>query len=388
VVPEPGLSPQGSAGPSEDPTLAAPTLGQVEGPEPPGYSPEAVPGSYPQPGYPVGSYPQPGYPVGTYPQPGYPSQPYPPTFVVKVKPEPLPIRPREYHQFYRAPAFRWWKPLLAVVVFVLAELAAVIVVSMVFAVGLLIAGQPIPTLDSDLSPVMLFSLNNVMVASGLPLAILTSWLVFRQRPRWLSSISGGFRWRIFWPFLGIAAGGIALSAVVQALFTGGFGELTWTPSSLVLIAVIVLTTPFQCAAEEYSVRGLVFRGVGSWFSNRWVGLVVGMAVSSVAFMFLHGAGDPWLNAAYLTIGVIFSFLVWRTGGLEAAVAMHIANNMISEMLLPFQPDSLAHIFDRQAGVAGPEVLIQMGAMALVAALVLWQSSRLGLMRATAPAAVE
>jgi membrane protease YdiL (CAAX protease family) len=307
---------------------------------------------------------------------------------VSAKPEPLPVEPREYHQFYRAPAFRWWKPLVAIPLFVVAVVAEIIALVVGLLLVMLAAGQKMPASETDIPPALLFSVNNLAVALALPLAMLVSWLVYRQRPRWLSSISGGFRWRIFWPFLGIAGVGIALATVAQAQLTGGFGELTWTSTSLALILVIVFTTPFQCAAEEYAMRGLLFRSVGSWFANRWVGLVVAIVVNSVAFMFLHGAGDPWLNAFYVVVGVAFSILTWRTGGLEAAVAMHIANNVISEALLPFQPDSLAHIFDRQAGVAGPEVLIQIGVTALVAGLLLWQSSRLGLSRATAPVAAK
>jgi membrane protease YdiL (CAAX protease family) len=117
-----------------------------------------------------------------------------------------------------------------------------------------------------------------------------------------------------------------------------------------------------------------------------VGLVVGMVVSSVVFMLLHGAGDPWLNAFYLMVGGLFATLAWRSGGLEAAVAMHIANNMIGEMFLPFQPDQVSGMFNRQAGVGDPSILIQMGTVVLVAVLLWWQGSRLGMVRTAAPAA--
>ena len=44
------------------------------------------------------------------------------------------------------------------------------------------------------------------------------------------------------------------------------------------------------------------------------------------------------------------------------------------------------IFDREAGVAGPETLWQMGAVVVVAGLMLWQAERLRLPRTAAPAA--
>lgn len=368
MVPEPELNPPV---PQQDPRPAEPPVAAEYPQSWPSMAPDA---SSVPPGY----LAYPGYPV-----PGYAE---PPVALAAARPEPLPAEPREYHQFYRAPAFRWWKPVVAVLLFAVLEVAFIVVLGVVWVVGTLASGNPLPQEVVDFDPASLFIVNNVGVAAGLPIAFLVHRIVFRQRPRWLSSVVGGFRWGPFWRFLAIAGVGLLASTVAQALLTGGFGELTWNGSSLVLIATIVLTTPFQCAAEEYSVRGLLFRGVGSWFANPRVGLAVGMVVSSVAFMLLHGAGDPWLNAFYLIVGGLFATLVWRSGGLEAAVAMHIANNVISEMLLPFQPDQLSTIFNRQAGVGDPSILIQMGAVLLVGGLLLWQSSRLGMVRTAAPAA--
>lgn len=344
--------------------------------------------AFPQPLYPPAPYPQAGYPMppGYPPVPPYPVTPgYPPAFVRAPKPEPLPVELREYHQFYRAPANRWWKPLVAVLMFVAIWFVASIVPVVVAVFWDYLQGRGLPKDESALGTPAMFVANNVSVALAIPSALLSSWAVYRQRPRWLSSVVGRFRWPIFWRFMAIAGGVLIVAAVVEAELTGGFGELSWNPYSLFLIISILITTPFQAAGEEYGTRGLLARSVGSWFSNRWVGLVVSILVSSVVFMLLHGAGEPWLNAYYLLVGVAFSVLVWRTGGLEAAIAMHICNNLVSEFTLPFSPDALTHLFDRQAGSAGVETLIPMGVTALVAGLLLWQSSRLGLPRATAPA---
>lgn len=132
------------------------------------------------------------------------------------------------------------------------------------------------------------------------------------------------------------------------------------------------------------MRGLGARAIGSWFSWRRAGLAVATAVTAVVFMLLHGAGDPWLNAFYLLFAVESSVLVWRTGGLEASIALHVCNNLISESTLPFS--DISGMFDRHAGVAGPETLWQMAAVVLVGALMLWQAKRLKLSRTAAPAA--
>lgn len=333
--------------------------------------------------------PPPGFGPGGY---GFVPPPPAPSAYVHVaspaKPTALPVEAREYHQFYRGPRFRWWKPLAAIAAFVVVwALGSVPPVVAALGWELLHNGGHIPSDVSELNTPSMFLANNVAIAVGIVAAVLVSWMVYRQRPRWLSSVEGHFRWRVFWRFLAIAIIGLGVAWAVEVAVSGGVGEFTVTPATWALVVGIVLTTPFQAAGEEYAMRGLVFRSIASWFPNRWVGLVIGIIVNAVAFMFLHGAEDVWLNFYYFFVGTVFSILVWRTGGLEAAIAMHIANNLISEMLLPFQPSAFSHLFDRQAGVAGPEILIQFGVTALVAAVLLWQSSRLKLPRATAPGAV-
>jgi len=337
--------------------------------------------AYPPPPPPPGWYTDVPPVAGGYPEPSG----YPPHVGKPPKPEPLPVEPREYQQFYRAPAFRWWKPLAAVTLFFVAWIVMSVPPVMIAIVWEMSHGKPL-SMDELNTPAM-FAANNVSIALAIPAALLTHWLIYRQRPRWLSSIVGGFRWGLFGRSVAIATVGLLIIFAVEVALAGGVGELTWDANSLFLLLTVVLTTPFQAAGEEYMMRGLVFRSVASWFRNRWLGLVIGIVVNSVIFMLLHGAGDPWLIAYYLLVAVLFSVLVWRTGGLEAAIAIHVVNNLVSEMTLPFQPDVFAHIFDRQAGVAGPETLIQMGIMVLVAAALLWQASRLKLLRANAPAAL-
>lgn len=377
MVPDPDLT--GDHRPGEDVSGPVP-------PPPPAATPQwsnhvhpALPSGYPEP---VG-YPEPASLMGPDGTPGYVG--YPPPMIADPKPEPLPVEPREYHQFYRAPAFRWWKPLAAVALFAVGWFMVSIPPTMIAVFWELSQGRPMNL--ENLNTPAFFAANDVSLALAIPVALLVHWLIYRQRPRWLSSITGGFRWGFFGRSVGIAAIGLLALLGIQTALAGGVGDLTWDGNSLFLLLVIVFTTPFQAAGEEYAMRGLVFRSVSSWFSNRWVALGIGITVNAVFFMLLHGAGDPWLISYYLLVAVVFSVLVWRTGGLEAAIAMHVVNNLIGELTLPFQPEAFAQLFDRQAGTAGPEVLIQMGITVLVAAALLWQASRLKLPRANAPAAL-
>jgi len=232
---------------------------------------------------------------------------------------------------------------------------------------------------------LLFLANNLGLAVAIPLAGLTAWAVFGQRPRWMSSIAGGFRWGLFWRFVAVAIPILLASFGVEVLL-GGAPQLVWNADSWFLIIAILLTTPLQAAGEEYGTRGLLARSIGSWFGSARVGLVVATVVTSVVFMLLHGAGDPWLNGYYFTVGVSCSILVWKTGGLEAAVALHVVNNLIGEVTIPF--GALEGMFDREAGSAGPEILIQVFfTLTLVAGLLL-VARRLRIPQSAAPAAFQ
>ena len=126
------------------------------------------------------------------------------------------------------------------------------------------------------------------------------------------------------------------------------------------------------------------RAAASFFKNRTLGLLVGLVFSSCLFMLAHGAGDPWLNLFYFCFGAIACIMTWRTGGLEAAIAMHAVNNLLSEASLPFS--DISDMFNREAGTADASVLIGVVVPLIGLALVEWQARRQQIIRATAPAA--
>ena len=390
MVPESGVNPPGEQPPAQ------PQLGAQ--PYPPSY-----PQAYPPPGF-EPYYPQPGaqpYPPGAqpYPQaypppygPGEPTAawgPGPARFYTEPKPEPLPVEPQQYHQFYRAPAFRWWKPVIALLLFAAGWLiASLIAVVIALAWDVTNSGTQLDPANLNLNTPAMFAANNVSLAACIPVAMLVSWLVYRQRPGFLSSITGRFRWGLFGHFLLIVAPLMLAWMVIQTVVEGGLPALAWGPNSLFLLVTILLTTPLQAAGEEYANRGLIARSIGSWFGNRWVALVAAILVNGVIFTLLHAAAEPWLNAYYFTVAVTFTLLTWRTGGLEAAIVMHIVNNLLGELTLPFSPDEFAHLFDRQVGTAGPEILIQISVTLLVGAVLWWRAGRLKLQQAAAPGAAQ
>jgi membrane protease YdiL (CAAX protease family) len=233
-----------------------------------------------------------------------------------------------------------------------------------------------------LTPTLLLAVN-LSNAASIPLSMLLQRAFFGQPGRWLHSVAGRFRWRVlgrgalvalpFW----VAYLAIALTIAPQTVRTP-------TGTYLALLVIVVLTTPLQAAGEEYGARGLIARGAGSWFASPRTALLVGTLLSAAVFTVAHGAGDPWLIGFYFVFAVVLSLVTWRTGGLELAVLLHAANNLVAFGSLVLLQEDTSSVFDRGAGSAGPAVLLP-GVVLLLSSGALWLwASRAGVQRAYVP----
>ncbi len=295
----------------------------------------------------------------------------------------LPTQPRPYHLFLRAPLWRWWRPLLAAVVTVVAW---VVITAIITVPGLILDDGA--TAVSPGEPIRIgpwfFLANNVILGLSIPLVMLVQWAVMGQRPGWISSIAGRVRWR--WLFQSLAvAGSVMVVMFAVELAVSPPEDLRWREYTWLLIIGILITTPLQSAGEEYLLRGLLTRLVGSYFKKPLFGWVVATTVSSVLFMRLHMAQDAWLNTYYLVFGVIASWVVWRTGGLEAAVAIHVANNMTAEALLPWS--EISGLMDRSEGMGDATILIHITALVVITVALTRLARRRGLTSEPVPGRV-
>lgn len=239
-----------------------------------------------------------------------------------------------YPQLLRTPQRVWWKPLLGLCLatFTLI-LSAVAIVFAVSSVGALL-GVDDPFSDDALSPDLPMGLlaNNLAIAMILPSVLLAVLVVHRERPGWLSSVVGRMRWGLLARFFGIALVVVLVFfAATFALPSVGVGDLDPPPASRLaaLLAVIALTTPVQSAAEEFGFRGYLTQAIGSLLARPGVGTVVAALATSTLFALGHGTQDPWLFSDRLAFGLVMCWLAWRTGGLEAPIALHAANNLVS-----------------------------------------------------------
>lgn len=240
-----------------------------------------------------------------------------------------------YPQLLRIPPHRWWRPLLGLGVATTAGvvIAILVVLGALFAASLS-GGSADPrddgSLDAD-TPLGLLA-NNLVIAVMVPACLLAVLLVHRKRVGWLWSVEGRFRWvvagRFFMVGLGVVVAFFAASFVLPP---AGLGEVDVPPDETLtgLLAVILLTTPLQSAAEEIGFRGYLSQAVAAWFGRPLAGTLIAGAVSATLFALAHGGQEPALFLDRFAFGVLASWLVWRTGGLEAAMALHVANNLVS-----------------------------------------------------------
>jgi uncharacterized protein len=308
--------------------------GQQPGPGQPPYQGQP-PYGYPNQQLPYGNpQQQPQWtPQQQEPQWGPPAPP-PPAAPLPSYPHP---EPREYHQMLRTWNYAWWKPLVGILlVGVGMVVVAPLVLMPVLIAGVAIEGGPFwesfeeaATLQA-IGPASLLYLNLTLGST-----ILVTWLVMRvihrMRPRWLTSVAPKMRWKFFFVCIGLAVIALIAQIVVSALMPGSqeadvVGEMNeFTTTTAVLALIVLVTTPLQAAGEEYVFRGYLMQALGSLFNNKWVAVVV----TATLFAMAHGVQNFPLFFDRFMFGLIAGWLVVRTGGLEAGIAMHILNNFLA-----------------------------------------------------------
>ena len=114
-----------------------------------------------------------------------------------------------------------------------------------------------------------------------------------------------------------------LPGQTEADLSGAVNDFTGTTALLALI--VILTTPLQAAGEEYAFRGYLTQAVGSITRSTWLAVLL----PALVFAAVHGAQNVPLFFDRFMFGVIAGWLVIRTGGLEAGIALHVLNNLLA-----------------------------------------------------------
>ncbi len=181
----------------------------------------------------------------------------------------------------------------------------------------------------DVTPALLAYINLTLAA-----AIPVGWFVMRcvhgLRPRWLSSVLPRLRWRWMAVCFGLSVLALMATVAVSALLpqqeTGISGEVNaFTDTTRDFVLVVLLLTPLQAAGEEYAFRGYLTQAFGGLLRSR----AAAVLVPALLFALAHGAQDPPIFFDRFAFGVVAGILTIATGGLEAAIAMHVLNNWLA-----------------------------------------------------------
>jgi len=300
-------------------------------------------------------------------------------------------QPQPYHLMLRTWTYEWWKPVVGIVLAMTGMLVvAPVALLPVLAAGVALQSGPFwqnfvdaATLKA-VTPAALFYLNLVL-ASMIPLTWFIMRVLHRMRPRWLASVVPRMRWRFFFVCLGLAV--IALLAQILAgtvvPSSSGDGDLAgklndFTAGTAAVALVVLLTTPLQAAGEEYLFRGYLLQAIGSLFRNRWVAIVATATLFAVA----HGAQNIPLFFDRFAFGLIAGWLVTRTGGLEAGIALHILNNFLAFGLALSFGDLTKTLTVSQ--VSWWNIVLTLTQSVVYTALVLLVARKMGLQTTTRP----
>jgi uncharacterized protein len=294
-----------------------------------------------------------------------------------ARPAPIPAGV-EYHRVLAGEKRRIGRGILAIMLLLVGAVVIINVIARGAAVIDLQMGNTTPILGgADHTPLYHAS---VMFA----LALLIPWSMVIQR--WLYGVPGPslhsvvsrFRFDVFGRALLLFSPVWIVVNMLGAFFTPS-EQAFWSHTDLIGIFIgTLLLTPLQAAGEEYGVRGLVFRVAGSWTRGSRAGLVVGVLVSSVVFMVIHGSTDPYINVWYFVLAAGLALITWRSGGIEIAVVLHAVLNtvtLIGATLLRI--DLGTELQDRSAGVGSPYQLVPTLTVVVITAVVWWRTRRPG-----------
>ena len=282
-------------------------------------------------------------------------------------------RPRPYVHQMRGPRHRGWRPLVALVLLLVLTMLFMGAVTVPFGLA---GGLPDDFETLDLSvPTQLWM--NLTLAALIPASMIATRIAYGRPRGRLFSVTGRLRWGWLLQCMALVA---PLWVVYLAASWVVFGqEVLPRPEAWIgLLVVTLLTTPLQAAGEEVAFRGLVVQAVGAWIRSPVVALAVSTAVSAAIFVAAHGSMDVWIWIDIGSLAVAACWLAWRTGGIEAGIALHVVNNLavtFAGILLGGLEESYV---DTETTGSPVSAAMSVVVMTIATALILWLARRRGI----------
>ena len=225
--------------------------------------------------------------------------------------------------------YRWYKPLL---VGVLVAAFAVAAQFCLRAIGTLWLGADHLTEATDSANPAFYEGPGALLFLARPavllLALALAALIVRDRPFSSYATSRGrWEWGVLAKCFVLA---LAVCAVVAVLALAAFPDPSADGANKLTVAgvvVLLVMVPLQAAGEEFVFRGLIMQSIGAWTKLP----ALAIAASSCIFVVFHSY-DAFGAASVLVAGLACAVVTWYSRGLEAAIALHAANNLCALML--------------------------------------------------------
>jgi membrane protease YdiL (CAAX protease family) len=234
------------------------------------------------------------------------------------------------------------------------------------------------------------ALLNIVIAAAIPATWAVTWWLHRLKPRWLSSVTPRLRWRYLLVCLALSVVALLASLGVGLLLPLAPGESPigdaneFTARTRDFMLVILLLTPLQAAGEEYLFRGYLTQAFGSLVWSRRLSQALAVLVPALIFALFHGISqDAPVFFDRFAFGVVAGILVIRTGGLEAAIAMHVLNNFLAfGLALAF--GDLTTVLTATGGSSWWMILSTLTQSLVYLALATWVAKAMGLVNVGPP----
>lgn len=239
----------------------------------------------------------------------------------------------------------WWTPLVTGLLAAAFYLVLTIVLGV--AVGLLafadasmaerflsLAGGP--QVFFDLTDPVLVAVLLLSIVFLLPSYVLASLIVQGGKLGFISSAAGRLRWGWLLRTTGAAVVVAVVLSGLSFLLPGGAEGVTDgsgvvapadNPALWTTLVVLLLLVPLQAAAEEYVFRGYLMQAVGRWLRHPAFAILLPVPLFVLGHLY-----DPLGQVGVGVFAIAAGWLTWRTGGLEAAIALHVVNNLLAFLL--------------------------------------------------------
>lgn len=288
-----------------------------------------------------------------------------------------------FHRLARLrPRYRWWRMLLTGLVGIALYLAILLIVIVpLVVVSMFIPGWGVES-QVLLTTSQFFDLDRpwLLVAMVLPLILMIPALLLASRivegrgVGLLSSVVGRLRMAWLGKSLVLALGVFVVYFAVVLGWSALSGDAIAPdfshPGLWTMVLLVLLLIPFQAAAEEYVFRGYLMQLVGGWLRHPAFAILLPVPL----FVLGHGY-DVWGAASVGVFAIVAAWLSWRTGGLEAAISLHIVNNVLIFLL------GSVDLVDANATAGTPvDLLASTLAMLVYAVLADRWAGRLGIAR--------